>query len=86
MSIEFACPVCGYADLGERPRDDDGWASFEICSSCGTEFGYDDATVSHAELRKRWLSGGCIWWATWEKSPSNWDAQRQLEQAGLNGS
>jgi hypothetical protein len=50
------CPVCGYAKLAEPPYDKTGCASFEICPSCGTEFGYHDASKSHAEPRRLWHS------------------------------
>src|ERR1700722_1795355 len=43
------CPVCGYAKLAEPPYDKTGCASFEICPSCGIEFGYHDASKSHAD-------------------------------------
>jgi|SRR5688500_16612826 hypothetical protein len=72
----FACPVCGF-DLGNMPPWSEGYAmrpdgsrtelrasaSHEICPSCDTEFGYDDAEegISQEEcwhrLRERWLAG-----------------------------
>ena len=36
------CPVCGYIGLNEQPYDDNGCPSYEICSCCGFEFGFDD--------------------------------------------
>jgi len=50
------CPVCGYF-LEHPPAD------FTICPSCRTEFGYDDAGRTHAELRDSWLRGGAQWWS-----------------------
>lgn len=46
------CPVCGYGGLTEPPSD------FTICP---TEFGYDDATRSHEELREEWVRNGSRW-------------------------
>jgi hypothetical protein len=48
----YLCPVCGYDRLEDPP------GTFTICPSCGTEFGYDDAFASHAELRAKWLQNG----------------------------
>lgn len=41
----YTCPVCFYAGLSRPPED------HLICPSCGVQFGYDDATTTHAELR-----------------------------------
>lgn len=54
----FACPVCGYEGLTEKPyqmwpppegleisppyEDFLGTASYEVCPQCGFEFGNDD--------------------------------------------
>lgn len=69
--MNYICPVCGY-DLDEPP------ANYSICSSCGTEFGYDDFTLSHEELRRRWLAGGAKWWSNYVSPPPNWSPFRQL--------
>jgi hypothetical protein len=66
------CPVCGYG-LRRAPTD------FLICPSCGTEFGYDDAGRTHAELRAIWLRGGAGWWSTATPPPKNWDPYLQLD-------
>ena len=54
--------VCGYAGLEEPPYDEVGCSSFGMCPSCSTQFGYNDATFAHAELRKLWISKGMLWW------------------------
>jgi hypothetical protein len=82
-SKTFCCPVCGFAGLSEPPYDEKGCASFDICPSCGTEFGYDDATKSHAELRRLWLAAGAPWKSQTTSQPPNWDVLKQLESAGL---
>lgn len=66
------CPVCGYP-LQWPPID------FHICPSCGTEFGYDDAGHSHADLRARWLESGAHWWSTNTLPPANWNPDVQLD-------
>ena len=76
------CPVCGYK-LDEPPYDEAGYASFNICPSCGTEFGYHDATKSHAELRMTWLQSGAKWWSRHESPPEGWNPEEQLRRAGF---
>ncbi|MDX6274909.1 MAG: hypothetical protein QOJ92_2119 [Frankiales bacterium] len=79
----FLCPVCGYPDLVEPPWRDDS-ASDEICPSCGTHFGYDDAgdaaqrQAAHRRLREAWVSGGMAWWSQSRTSPSGWDPTVQV--------
>jgi transcription elongation factor Elf1 len=67
----FACPVCGYAGLDEAPYDELGCASYGICPCCGTQFGYDDASVAHADLREAWISNGMPWWSSRQIEASN---------------
>ena len=79
----FVCPVCGYDGLREQPRDNTGSPSFEICPSCGTEYGYHDATRSHAELRREWLQAGAPWRHPETPPPPGWDPREQLKRANL---
>jgi hypothetical protein len=72
------CPVCGYDKL-RRPFEDEDI----ICPSCGTEFGYTDATRSHAELRQRWLDAGAHWYSRVTPEPPAWNAYEQLKRAGF---
>lgn len=65
------CPVCNY------PCDDT--STGEICPCCGTEFGYHDANTPHAELRAKWIDGGCVFRHEREK-PAGWDAAKQLDR------
>ena len=65
-----------------------GGASYEVCSSCGFEFGFDDHPgagegVSFDEYRKHWVATGCVWWFTQHPPPPSWDGREQLRQAGL---
>lgn len=75
---EHTCPVCGYGDdLDFRPRD------YQICGCCGTEFGYDDRTLSHDQLRAEWIQRGCPWFDQLEPRPVRWSAYDQLQRAKL---
>ncbi len=79
------CPVCGYKGLREPPRDRAGNPSFEICPSCGTEFGYDDATATPSDLRIRWLKSGAPWFSKSTPPAKNWNPVMQLRAAKLLG-
>lgn len=81
--MKHLCPVCGYDGLNEPPYDIHGSASFEICPCCGTEFGYQDATVSHAILRQRWIDGGMHWSSDFGFPPEGWNPVEQLRKAKL---
>lgn len=80
-----ACPVCGYADLSEPPWADES-PSDEICPSCGTHFGYDDAAGGdaakrqqvHRRLREQWRTGGCEWFSAERRPPPGWSPGVQL--------
>lgn len=85
------CPVCGYTLLSvvyEHKSPD-----YEICSCCGTEFGYHDGvwvgdkvySEEHlerlAELRLQWINDGMIFHHVndpFNGKPSNWDAKAQI--------
>lgn len=69
------CPVCGYAQLEFPPED------FTICPSCGTEFGYQDTTRSHADLRRDWIANGLQWYSRVENPPIHWNPFEQLIKA-----
>lgn len=79
----FTCLVCGFAGLTSAPYDASGCASFDICPSCGTEFGYDDASKSHRELRQLWLAAGAPWRSSRVSIPEGWNAVDQIRAAGL---
>lgn len=84
VDIEFSraetCPVCLWPGLMEEAWSQD-CPSHEICPSCGTEFGYDDAvgftdvealTRRHDELRQAWVSAGMRWWSDSSERPEAW--------------
>lgn len=74
----YVCPVCSYPDLDEPAYDSFGCASYNICPCCGTEFGYDDSTTAHSDLREKWVSEGMQWWSKHKLKPNGWDPVRQL--------
>src|SRR2546427_2528543 len=76
MRSRNTCPVCGYNRLSEPPED---WS---ICPCCFTQFGYDDATRSHSELRRAWIVDGARWHSTATPRPKNWSASEQLKNIG----
>jgi rubredoxin len=80
------CPVCGFENEFEA-YDAGDLASFEICPSCGTQFGYDDhastpaeRAVRHAALRTSWIAAGMRWHSVAERSPHDWDPEAQLRR------
>jgi hypothetical protein len=74
--FNYLCPVCGYA-MDEPP------SSFNVCPSCGTEFGVNDVNASIPELRQAWIEIGPKWWSVTDKQPENWDPFQQLANLGL---
>lgn len=75
---EHMCPVCGFLGL-EEPAYDGNAPSYEICPSCGTEFGLDDYDKSWTELRQRWIRKGCRFRFP-EMKPPAWSAEEQLKR------
>lgn len=78
----FTCPVCGFEPLTARPYADYigvvpddatppyeeylGRSSYEVCPTCGFEFGNDDnpgtaAPASFSQYRAEWLARGGKW-------------------------
>lgn len=72
MSEQHVCPVCNFPNL-EGPPYIDGEATFVICPSCGTEFGYSDVSKSFQQLREKWVSAGCPWWGGGQEKPKDWN-------------
>lgn len=63
----------------EEPWGSDGRSpTFAYCDCCGTEFGYQDATLEGVlRQRARWLEGGAEW-ARPSEQPPGWDLEAQL--------
>ena len=77
MVTHNLCPVCGY-QMEEPPEH------FNICPSCGTEFGVHDQNSSPAELRNSWIRSGLQWWSNTEPKPMGWNPFVQLANLGLS--
>ncbi len=84
---EFICPVCGY-ELSEPAWGDDG-GSFEICDSCGIQFGYEDAAGGDREVRAaRWREWRAAWvadgmpWRGVGRPPDDFEPEAQLARLG----
>ena len=58
--MTYTCPVCAYDQMDQPPS---GW---NICSCCGTEFEYDDASRTHEELRRDWVQNGAKWFSEYD--------------------
>lgn len=80
--VTFTCPACGFPGLEEAPRSArTGGGSYEICPSCGFEFGVtdDDEGHTYGSWRARWVERGMPWAAAaWEGPPAGWDPRAQL--------
>lgn len=74
----YLCPVCEYDKLDEPPYDSFGYPTYNMCPCCGTEFGYDDVTKKHSELRNAWIGNGMRWWSKNAQPPNNWDPEIQV--------
>ena len=69
------CTVCGF-EMEEGPRD------FNICPSCGTEFGLHDLNASIESLRAAWLASGRRWHSTVLAQPPNWEPSSSISDSG----
>lgn len=86
--MPYVCPVCGYPDLEELPRGEATGGSYEICPSCGFQFGVtdDDRGIAYEQWRARWIAEGMQWASTGiEHPPPGWDPKRQLERLTEQG-
>ena len=82
-SNSHTCPVCGYAALSEPPRTSGGGGSYEICPSCGFEFGVtdEDRGYSYSAWRQEWIQSGMPWRsAAIEPPPDGWNPLEQVRQ------
>jgi transcription elongation factor Elf1 len=75
--MSFTCPICGYPDLSEDP-DPHGAPSFEICPSCGTEFGLDEGPNGYDGLRQGWIERGMQWCSAVRRPPPEWNPEVHL--------
>jgi hypothetical protein len=75
----YICPVCGYPQLAEPPRSPSGGGSYEICPSCGFQFGVDDDDrgKTYEGARKAWQEAGMPWSSKGIPAPKGWNGPRQ---------
>ena len=83
--MSFVCPVCGYDGLDDEPRPAVGGGSFEICPSCGFQFGVsdDDKGFTFEVWRKEWIDSGLKWDKGRSAPPSGWDPVQQVARIGV---
>lgn len=76
----YTCLVCGYPDLEELPRSNSTGGSYEICPSCGFQFGVsdDDRGFTYELWRREWISRGMLWESVGIERPKDWDPVAQL--------
>ena len=75
------CPVCGYDQLDEPPYDEYGFPSYEVCSCCGFEYGFDDGSRGYTfeKYRKEWIDKGYKYFNKL-KEPPMWGYTKLIEQ------
>ena len=73
MPIEH-CPICGFGPLSEAYANAQELRySFDICSFCGCEYGYDDLESHYAQ----WVASGFKWFNP-KLKPEGWRIESQL--------
>jgi hypothetical protein len=82
--MKYTCPVCGFPALHESPRSKGGGGSYEICPSCGFQFGVtdDDRDFTYDQWRAAWQQDG-MKWSSHQAPPPKWNPAEQL--ANLTG-
>jgi hypothetical protein len=81
VSGTYLCPVCGYDQLHDPPRSETGGGSYEICPSCGFEFGVsdDDRGYTYAAWREGWVKRGMPW-SSVTPAPAHWNPNEQIKR------
>ena len=79
------CPVCGFLGLAEPPYSDASGYSYEICRSCGFQFGVsdDDEGFTYDSWRSKWIAAGLRWSSVATKPPLNRSAIDDLRAIGI---
>lgn len=73
------CRVCGLEQPQPQYGEDGCTPTFEICSCCGVEFGYEDITAAGVErFRAAWMRRGKKWFDP-DVMPKGWSWDRQKE-------
>jgi hypothetical protein len=78
--MTYTCPVCGFNGLDEPPCSPEGYGLFEICPSCGFQFGVtdDDLGISFQDWRESWIAKGMPWSSNGRRAPEDWNPKDQL--------
>ena len=83
--MKYICPACGFPGLDEPAYDENKNGSYEICPSCGFEFGVtdDDQGYTVQSWREQWIRGGMKWVHndkdSLEEKPKDWNPKEQLK-------
>lgn len=73
------CRVCGLEQPSPPWGEDGRTPSYEYCPCCGTEFGYQDASLTGVvRQRESWLAAGGTW-AEPAAMPPRWKLDEQLQ-------
>ena len=82
--MKHTCPVCGYPKLKEAPRTQHGGGSYEICPSCGFQFGVsdDDRGFTYEQWRVKWQADG-MKWSSERKIPRGWNPTAQVAKIAI---
>jgi hypothetical protein len=83
--MKNTCPVCGYQELSEPAYNELKNPSYEICTSCNYQFGYDDDSqhITHDQWRQQWVAAGMPWRGKGKRQPLNWNPVQQLGNIGI---
>jgi len=83
--MPFTCPVCGFPELDEQPRTEAGAGSYEICPSCGFQFGVtdEDRGFSYEAWHAKWVQEGMQWDKGRTVAPIGWNPLEQLRRIGV---
>ena len=68
----YPCRVCGFDQMYDQWKP----ASFNICSCCACQFGYNDLALSQVRrYRMHWLINGANWFSeNKSRKPENWQS------------
>jgi hypothetical protein len=79
--MAYECPVCGYPELS-IPAYSGNAGSYEICPSCGFQFGVSDDNdrITFDEWRESWIDQGMPWNSRGIRPPVNWNPRQQLSR------
>lgn len=81
-TFTHTCLVCGYPRLEFAPRSINGGGSYEICPSCGFQFGVDDddREITYEQARQTWIDLGYPWSSKGIAKTPRWSGKRQLDR------